>query len=400
MKFFKHFLILVAFLFAAFSVSAQTKFIHQAGKTLQNGSNQTIHLHGVNLGGWLSWEGWIWGGGFDSQTKMENLIKKGTDSLFMLEFRDSVYNYFIQKKDIQRIKSLGLNCVRIPINSKVLSYQAAPNTFNFKQLDSVVSWCKQVGIYAIIDMHAAPGGQNHYFSCDPGLSDLWSNDANKTQTINLWKGIADHFKNDTVVAAYDLLNEPNIKNNDSLVNFYKRLIRAIRSVDTNHLLILEGNKFARDFSFFPKHLDENMMFSFHFYPWYEGPTKRQKSLLNYSQQAAYFQTPFWCGEWGEDELSELYRNRNLLKSELYDFAGTCYWTWKNVKYRKRPALNKIDVSDDVRLVMNGYKPKETTDAKAVVYEFLREMDLNQIVTSPELIKMLKSLTDGTVILKK
>lgn len=400
MNFLKTFLLAASLVNLCFFSTAQTGFVHQQGQTLQNGVNQTIKLQGVNLGGWLSWEGWIWGGGFDSHTKMEKLIQKGTDSLYMLKFRDSVYNYFIQPKDLQKIKALGLNCVRIPINYRVLLNQSSGDTLNFKQLDSVVTWCKAAGLYAILDLHAAPGGQNKYFSADPELIDLWSSEKNKLATLNLWRSIATHFQNDTTVAAYDLLNEPNIKESDSLVSFYKRLIREIRSVDTNHLLIIEGNEFARDFSFFPKHLDNNMMFSFHFYPWYQGVSKRQKTLLNYSRQSAYFQTPFWCGEWGEDERTELYRNRNFLMSDLYAFAGTAFWTWKNVKFRKRPVLNKIEASDDISLVMNGYKPKETSDQKAVFDEFLRKMNVDFVNPNPELIKMLKSLTDGTKVLKK
>lgn len=379
---------------------SQSGFVHQQGKTIQNGVNQTIKLHGVNLGGWLSWEGWIWGGGFDSNTKMEKLVLAQTDSSYFAKFKDSVYNYFIQPKDIQRIKLLGLNCVRVPINHRVFTYQTSGNNTNFKQLDSLVSWCQRERIYVIIDMHAAPGGQNNYFSADPELVDLWSSEDNKRKTIDLWKRIADHYKNDTVVAGYDLLNEPNVKNNDTLIAFYKRLIQQVRSVDTNHLLIIEGNKFSRDFSFFPKKMDVNMMYSFHFYPWYDGPNKRQKVLLNYSQQATYFQTPFWCGEWGEDEKTDLYRNRNFLLSGLYDFSGTCFWTWKNVKYRKHPYLNKIDVSEDVKTVMNGYKPKETSDKSAVFDEFLRKMPIEITTPNTELLKLLKSLTDSSIIIKR
>ena len=30
---------------------------------------------------------------------------------------------------------------------------------NFKWLDNLVSWCEKYGIYIVLDMHGAPGGQ-------------------------------------------------------------------------------------------------------------------------------------------------------------------------------------------------------------------------------------------------
>lgn len=393
------FLVFVVLVWCFSPVFGQTGFVHQQKMTLVNGSGQEIHLQGINLGGWLSWEGWMWGGGFDSQTTVEKHVRKASDSLYALEFRDSIYNYFIQQKDLLKIKELGLNCVRIPFNYRLLEHSSTDEELNFKQLDSVINWCKHAGLYAILDMHALPGGQNKYFNCDPELVSLWDSPEHQEKAVRLWAAIANRYQNDTIVAAYDLMNEPDHKVNDSVLNMYKRLISAVRSVDQNHLLIIEGNGFAREFNFFPKQLDTNMMFSFHFYPWYQSPAKRLKTLLNYANLSKYFQVPFWCGEWGEDERTELFRNRNGLMDPQYEFVGSAFWTWKNVKYRKRPVLNKIQVSKDVGLVMNGYKPLETQDGKAVLREFLREMNIDEVKTNPELVRMLKSLTDGTKILK-
>ena len=40
-------------------------FVHQSGTRLLDGAGKPIRLRGVNLGGWLLWEGWLWGQGFD-----------------------------------------------------------------------------------------------------------------------------------------------------------------------------------------------------------------------------------------------------------------------------------------------------------------------------------------------
>lgn len=397
----KQFLVTVFLSLLVSGVVAQssTGFVHQQGKMVLGGNNQPMQLQGVNLGGWLLWEGWIWGGGFDSQTTVYKAIVKASDSLYAIQFQDSVYRSFIRQADLDAIKGLGLNCVRIPFNHTVLEYKQSGDSLNFELLDRAIEMCRKAGLYAILDMHAAPGGQNKYFTCDPDVVDLWSSKTNQDKTVDLWKAIANHFKNDTVVAAYDLLNEPNIKDNGQLVAFYQRLIASVRSVDTNHMVILEGNKFARDFSFFPKNMDKNMLYSFHFYPWYQGINKRKMTLKNYSDQATYFNVPFWCGEWGEDDRLNLIRNRNFLCTPSFGFVGSAFWTWKSVKYRKRPNLNNIRVSKDVGLVMNGYKPKETGESKLVLEEFLKEMSIDRTKDSKELYRILKSVTTPNVPLK-
>ena len=47
-------------------------FVHQSGTQLLDGAGQPLKLKGVNLGGWLLWEGWMWGQSFDyvGQTSM------------------------------------------------------------------------------------------------------------------------------------------------------------------------------------------------------------------------------------------------------------------------------------------------------------------------------------------
>ena len=68
-------------------------------------------------------------------------------------------------------------------------------------------------MYVILDMHGAFGSQNgmdHSGEINDGKQ-LYYNQSNKDKTLNLWKKIAEHFKGNPAVAAYDILNEPGIK---------------------------------------------------------------------------------------------------------------------------------------------------------------------------------------------
>ena len=55
-------------------------------------------------------------------------------------------------------------------------------TGGFEMTDELLDWCEEFGLYLILDLHAAPGGQGH----DAGISDydsskpsLWESTANR-----------------------------------------------------------------------------------------------------------------------------------------------------------------------------------------------------------------------------
>jgi hypothetical protein len=50
------------------------------------------------------------------------------------------------------------------------------------------------------------------------------------------------------IAGYNPLNEPADATQTRLVDFYDRVIAAIRAIDPDHALFLDGNTYATDFS--------------------------------------------------------------------------------------------------------------------------------------------------------
>ena len=108
-----------------FAVNAQaiwsdTVFVKRQNQNIVDGYQNSINLDGVNLGGWLMWEGWIWGGGFTQQKELFNDIENKLGSTAANNFRDSVYQNFITRSDIQKIAEQCFNVVRIPFNHIIL----------------------------------------------------------------------------------------------------------------------------------------------------------------------------------------------------------------------------------------------------------------------------------------
>ncbi len=99
-------------------------------------------MQGANLGGWLLWEGWIWGGGYTQEKTIYNKIQTKLGTAAADNFRDSVYHNFITREDIKKISEQCFNVVRIPFNHTILEDDATP--FVYKQsgwdlLDTILS---------------------------------------------------------------------------------------------------------------------------------------------------------------------------------------------------------------------------------------------------------------------
>ena len=137
-------------------------FVHTSGQNILDSNDVEIIFRGMALGGWLVPEGYMlqipgWGSPTSIENNIINLIGENNTEEFYYRYRD----YFVQESDIEFIASLGFNSIRLPFHYKIFSEERG--TFSetgFDLLDTLLSWCKTNGIYLILDMHCAPGGQN------------------------------------------------------------------------------------------------------------------------------------------------------------------------------------------------------------------------------------------------
>ena len=310
-----------------------SSFVHQNGKYILDGNNDTIQLNGVNLGGWLMWEGWIWGGNFTQEKTIYNDIESIVGTTEADDFREAVYDNYITEADIESISNQCHNVVRIPFNHTILEDDFNPYVYKqsgWDRLDSILSWCENHNVYAVLDLHSAPGGQSPLFTSDPDLFiNLWNGAINQERTRRLWKAIADRYKDRGIIAGYDLLNEPAAPNDSLLVDIYQGIIDSVRAVDTNHMLFIEGNNYAEDFSMFTAPLDNNMAYEFHFYTWFIF-SGQQDSLMHFTTLSDTSGIPIWCGEWGENDYSKLDETKSYFDDPAFGISGSAFWTWKKV----------------------------------------------------------------------
>ncbi|HKJ32797.1 MAG TPA: glycoside hydrolase family 5 protein [Balneolales bacterium] len=331
-------IIFISFLTAfTLNVHAQssTKFITVKGKKVIAPNGQELHLKGIGLGNWLLPEGYMWR--FKkavSPRQINDVVTELIGPAAARNFWKKYHAEYITKKDIAYLKKIGMNSVRIPINYRVLTSENHPGIWlksGFETLDHVIQWCKEEGLYVILDMHAAPGGQTGENIDDGwGYPFLFKSPESQKRVIRIWKKLAARYHNNPNVLGYDLLNEPipNFKEyaslNKYLVPLYKRITHAIREVDPNHIIIVEGAQWATNFKVFGKPFDSKMIYSFHKY-WMPPKQDQFQEYVDFSNK---YNVPIWLGESGENKDEWVDQFRKLLEK---NDIGWSFWPYKKLK---------------------------------------------------------------------
>ena len=312
--------------------------------------NQPVNLRGVNLGGWLMMEGYILGGRNIAENQFKREIAGNSGHKSLLRFEETYRRNFIAAGDFVNIKNLRANVVRLPFHYHIVT------TGKWSFLDEAIVWAKKNGIYVILDLHAAPGAQNgDWHSDSPGEAKLWQEKKYREELYDIWRRLAERYKNETVIAGYDVLNEAVGKNTRIIKEVYARITKAIRATGDRHIIFIEGNNWAQEFDFLGKPWDDNLAFSFHYYlPGdftfncvrnlrYPGKingelwnrNKMENILRRYVKLQQKYRIPIYCGEFGvnlrcPDCGTELAWVRDVLA--IFNQYGIhyTYWTYKAV----------------------------------------------------------------------
>lgn len=323
--------------------ASKSQMVHRDGSRILDGSGTPVKLRGVNLGGWLLWEPWMWGGHLlASESKLASRLTSIAGDLEMANFRRQIYEDFITEADIRRIAGLGFNVVRVPMNHSIFDKSDGPGQSAWQILGQLLSWAERYHVYVVLDLHSAPGGQSRMFTSDPEPGNLlWGSAESQSRTVALWRAIAQHYRDSRIVAGYDLLNEPNPQSGEQLLEMDRRIIAAIREVDPSHMVIVEGSKFATNFSMFSQPLSANQAYSFHMYTWKNDD--RTERLNEYRRLSRDQNVPMWCGEFGENTYDMIESTLRLFENPENAVDGWTFWSWKKVPTPK-PYLVGIQVS--------------------------------------------------------
>ncbi len=253
-------------------------------------------------------------------------------------------NNYITQADIQTIKSEGFNALRVPLNyadfldsnGDFVDEGAYPSTLpagaprGLTYMDDLVSWCSAAGIVMMPDMHIYPS------NC--WVSNYSTDNANLDTIKAAWQTVAARYSGQTCILGYDLLNEPPGYLNSSYRPTYQQIRDAIRTYDTNHVIVTESNVYSDLGSpgnwYLASPIDSNQEISAHFYQTQpQGYTIAADapggSIYRAWQYCTTYDMPFIMGEYGENDNTDDNTIMEVWKQGYAGFTGgTIFWTYK------------------------------------------------------------------------
>ncbi len=286
-------------------LDANTLIQADANRLVMGADKTPVTLKGINL--------YLYDNGYDTG--------KGTARI-NYQYKNADENSY------KEISQMGFNTVRLMLSYLLFEDDAAPGVYKnegWAVLERHIRWAKQYNVRLILDMHEPPGG----YQSAGGFKNFGSRTDLKQRLENLWVAIAQRYRNETTVVAYDLINEPYV---NGWFAYAQTLINKIRAVDTNHLVIVEESFHGSDTGMY-KLADNNVLYDIHYYePWswagshtnntpYTGTLASFKQSIRnllpasfYNISADSFNVPLNIGEYG-------------ITFEKYELAGVNGVQW-------------------------------------------------------------------------
>jgi len=177
---------------------------------------------------------------------------------------ETFQNGYFVTNDLDRLKGLGYNCIRVPFYYRLLEDDLSPYVYKesgWARLDWVVEECAKRRMWVLLDLHGAPGGVNPWHSAGeaiPFRNRFWKNEHYIDRTEKLWTAIAARYKDNPAVVGFDLLNEPypplesettlfkSLAFSNDVLPLLSRLYTAIRATNAGHMIFMEGNHLYTD----------------------------------------------------------------------------------------------------------------------------------------------------------
>ena len=357
-------------------------FVHSEGHYMVDADGNLALMKGMGLGGWLVPEGYMLHTISQSPTTIRNDIVDVVGEAGAEQFYTAYHENYVTREDIAELAEWGFDHVRMPFHYNMFSpYRGVWSEWGFEVTDSLIAWCSDVGMHVVLDMHCAPGGQNAGpISDSDGTARLWLADSNKAHTIEIWEAIAQRYVNEPWVGGYDLLNEPVLHEGVTAQEFrslYVSIRNVIRAVDNNHMLFIEGNWYATDFTGLTPPFDINMAYSFHKY-W---SVNDRNSIQSYLNMRGAHNVPLWMSETGENsnmwfhDAVQLFEDNNI---------GWCWWTTKKFETITSPYSAPLPANWDVLRNYwqgTGAQPAAQT-AQAILMEFADNLKTENCHYSP------------------
>ncbi|MDR3143017.1 MAG: glycoside hydrolase family 5 protein [Tannerellaceae bacterium] len=364
-------------------------FVRVNGPDLMTPDGQKLLICGTNLGNWLNPEGYMFRfSRANSARAIHDAFCQMAGPDFVDEFWKQYKDNYVTKGDILFLKSAGCNTIRLPFHYKLftdedyLGLTVAQD--GFQRVDSLVSWCREAGLYLILDMHDAPGGQTGDNIDDSyGYPWLFDSEMSQKKFVDIWAKIAAYYKNEPVILGYELMNEPvapyftDVEElNARLEPLYKRTIAAIREADPNHVILLGGSQWNSNFKPLTPDasFDNNIMYTCHRY----GGEATAEAIRSFIEFRNKVNRPMYMGEIGHNtdqwmsDFCAVMKDNNI---------GWTFWPYKKMQ---GSSFISVEAPDNWDLVV------AFTEAPRGTYKEIRDVRPDQAVIRKALLDFIEN----------
>ena len=411
------------------------------GKALYDENGDIFEIRGVNFGNLFIAEGWMTVNSVGAKLnedksfakvnedgiieEYEEIYQEEMDDILARRFTDEeiealndAYFYsYCTEQDFINIKEIGFNTIRLPmyyrnflstydryrLTDEELCEKINFSTYNFdfEKLDWFLEMAEKYDLKVIIDMHGVMGGQSGFEHCGTRDIDFWDNADYIEFMCNLWAVIGDRYSADgersdlaPTVLAYDLVNEPTNRNEvgtgPKQWRVMNEMYKAIREVDEEHVISIEGVWFFLSLPSPDKYDWENVLYQYHIYnwDWLGVPNWLYYDFMYAQLSVSDFDVPKFVGEFnffGDDDAWQEYL-------DVYDQTGLGWtiWSYKIVSVgwwdtSWGMCVNRLNL--DNKGVENQADFRQKLDLRYASYEEIYEVWANQHTdTTPDVIE--------------
>lgn len=379
-------------------------FMRISGADLITPQGEKFLIRGTNLGNWLNPEGYMFGfNKTNSPGRINRMFCEMVGPDFTAEFWKAFKDNYITRDDVQFIAGTGANTIRLPFHYKLFTDEdymgLTVNQDGFARIDSVVNWCRETGLYLILDMHDAPGGQTGDNIDDSyGYPWLFESETSQQLFCHIWKKIAAYYKNEPVILGYELMNEPiapyfshTEELNGKLEPLYKRAVAAIREVDSNHIILLGGAQWNGNFRpFTDSTFDDKIMYTCHRY----GGEATKSAIGEIIAFRDRVNLPMYMGEIGHNTVAWQNAFCHVMQENN---IGWTFWPYKKIDDSSFAGIKAPENWD--RIVAFSEAPRSTYQemrkarpdqekARTALMEFIENCRLQNCVVQKEYLRSL------------
>lgn len=196
------------------------------------------YMHGVNLGGWLS----------------------------QCDYTKERYETFIVEKDIETIKSWGMDHIRVPVDYELVEEKDGNYIEEgFGYIARAIEWAGKYGLNMVLDLHKTFG-----YSFDEGHNEkgFFDEESYQERFYRLWEEFARRFGSYKDRLVFELLNEVTAKEYcDRWNRILTKCIERIRVIAPDIKILVGGyyNNSIMALKDLCAPYDENIIYNFHCY---------------------------------------------------------------------------------------------------------------------------------------